>query len=618
MKTKWMLVGVVLCAVFVGWSYLAVGQADDIPPVPVERPQAAPVAEAPAEPVAPAPAPQPRAPEQIELATQTDVPGFDVGTEEGDDLITISLDNAPLTDVVRMFSRISGANIVAGTNLVGNVTVSMHDVPWEPALRAILDSVDLVLVEKMRNIYSIVSKSDLAAEPVTVETIFLEYGSVSNVVPVVRQMLVSTNASVSSFPSANALVVQETAQRLNEIRQTVRAIDRPRSQVFIETKFIELNDQAIETLGLDWQVLQGYTVGASNLRAGYERQRTHGYENRDNLTQFREDGRFRTSVSARGDESTTRSRFFDSSGSLASTFGGGQDIQGSLRGINAIPSFDPGSPPDTPPSFELGNVEPRFERDRTSLSEGRSEATGELRETFTRSRSAFDINDVTRFYGAVLGADDLAVTLSALQEMDGVSVVSNPKLVVANGETATIHVGRNEPNVTAVPQGDTGDRFAIALDDANPYIEIGVKLEVTPTIHTEDNIGLKIVPELSRKVGDLQVGIVGISYPITQIRKITTEFSVPSGRTVAIGGLTETRDSESINKVPLLGDLPVIGKYLFQHRRTEKLQDEVVIFVTVGLAASRDMAEVSGIPSEGQLIHRHLANKAAQAAIAAP
>jgi len=87
-------------------------------------------------------------------------------------LLSISRDNVSIQEVVRIFTRVSGANIVAGTNLQGTVTVSLKDVEWEPALRVILDSVGLTLVEKKAGIYSIISLSDLAGEPLSAATIF--------------------------------------------------------------------------------------------------------------------------------------------------------------------------------------------------------------------------------------------------------------------------------------------------------------------------------------------------------------------------------------------------------------------------------------------------------------
>ncbi|HDL77731.1 MAG TPA: hypothetical protein ENG36_03080, partial [Lentisphaerae bacterium] len=222
-------------------------------------------------------APQEASPEEelIEIGLEKPAPpGAEVKPSEEKNLISLSLDNVPLQDVVRMFTRISGANIVAGTNLQGTVTVSLQDVEWEPALRVILDSVDMTMVEKSPGIYVIMSKEEMATEPVTVETIPLKYTTVSNVLPIVQKMLISSNASVSGFPSANSIVVQETASQISKIRETISKLDVPRPQVFIEAKFVELNDQAIKDLGINWQVLSGYTIGISRPTFSWARSRT--------------------------------------------------------------------------------------------------------------------------------------------------------------------------------------------------------------------------------------------------------------------------------------------------------------------------------------------------------
>lgn len=639
MKIKLVLVGVTLTGLMATLSHITFGDSEALPPVPASVSQAAlpafvsvaqvaavetaEVAEDVAEvmeavdvgeaAVAALEADAVDAMEadgdEFELETQPDLSGLEGA--EGEDLITISLDNAPLADVVRMFSRISGANIVAGTNLQGSVTVSMHDVPWEPALSAILDSVDLNLVQKTSGIYTIISEADMASEPVSMETIFLSYTSVSNVLPVVEKMLISTNGTASAFPSANAIVVQETASRLSSIRDTVKKIDQPRPQVYIEAKFIELNDTAIENLGINWQVLQGYNVGLTPTYI-YEDERVRT----DTFTDRLETGTARNRESrqtfTRSNNDEANDVRYNSSGVIDTTDG---TFDVSLTGRNAIPSVTREEDEDTGDvtiTTELGNVVPARGRTAMSVDERVTETVDTAVDSFNRVQDAINVDSASRLLSAVLSADELAVTLSALKETDGVEVVSNPKVIVSNGETANIHVGRNEPNVTAVPTGDTGDRFAVALDQDQPYIEIGVKLEVTPTVNTEDNITVKVIPELSRKLGDLEVGQIGVTYPITSVRKIETEFQLASGRTVAIGGLIETSDDESINKVPVLGDIPIIGKYLFQHKSTSRIQDEIVIFVTVGLANPKNLVEISGIPSEGQLIHRHLANRAAE------
>ena len=523
--------------------------------------------------------------ELIELETEAEAPmsGEVTHADERSDLITVTLDNVPLPDVIKMFTRISGANIVAGTNLQGSVTVNLQDVEWKPALQVILDSANLVLVEKSPGIFAVMSKSDLAAEPVTMDTVYLKFATVTNILPIVQRMLVSSNASAAGFPAANAVVIQETAARLTVIKDMVASIDKPRPQVFIEAKFVELNDQAIKDIGVNWQSLQGYTVRAGSLSWGVT-------EERD-------------TISSRGD----RLSQWDKRQNL--------DVVNKRYDIdNQVYEETETTYVEGPPGSYTPSTKTTPTRTVGDTIDSGLDVTKDIEDTFTKT--------ITDVRSAVLSADDFALTLSALKQNSGVEVVSNPRIVVASGETATIHVGRNEPNIVATLKEQTGgagglaaNQYVYSLDSGTPFIQIGVKVSVTPTVNTESNITVKITPELSRKLGDKSAGDAAISFPITQNRKIQTEFNLESGRTVAIGGLTSTEDREQVNKIPILGDIPIIGKYLFRHTHTEKVQDEVIIFVTVGLASPDALTSSAGIPSEGKLIHRRMAREAAQAEV---
>lgn len=533
--------------------------------------------------------------------------GIDIEQSNVDEeLITIELDDVALKDVVRMFSRISGANIIASEQLAGhNVTVSLQDVEWEIAMNAILDQSGFIMVEKHAGIYTVISKSALAAEPVEVETIILNYITVSNALPVVRQMLVSTNSSVTPLVAANALIVRETAQQILEIKEVIAIIDKPRPQVFIEAKFVELNDQAIENIGVNWEVLQGYTLSANSIGKDYT-------DTRRRVEQNSKVSFLQRQIS---DDSETINNGLNSSGN-GTTFNASDSINRSIANL--------GTPLESISSAGSGS-ESRTSSGNTANSNSRNTINGKIRNTsvvdavlsglnFDQATVSGDAVSITPstprdrmdVRSAILSAEDFSLTLSALKEMDGVQIVSNPKLLVANGEKATIHVGRNEPNIEAVPQGDTGDRFAYKLNSSQPFIEIGVRLTVIPTINTKDSVTLRISPELSRLLGEKTVGEANTSFPITQIRKIETEFNVESGKTVAIGGLTETSDNEVIKKVPVLGDIPIIGKYLFTHTHTEQFQDEVIIFVSVALADPPDIEANTGVPTGSRLIHQWL------------
>ncbi|MFO7535908.1 MAG: type II and III secretion system protein, partial [Kiritimatiellia bacterium] len=206
---------------------------------------------------------------------------------------------------------------------------------------------------------------------------------------------------------------------------------------------------------------------------------------------------------------------------------------------------------------------------------------------------------------AILSVDDVSLMLSALKQTDGASVVSNPKIVVANEESAIIHIGETErPFISTVTPGSDNAAPIVTYNPGDP-VDLGVKVMVTPTINTEKSITIRIEPELTRRLEDA-VAPNGQTYPIISTKKIQTIFSLESGKTAAIGGLTETTDIESEKKVPLLGDIPLIGKYLFTYSHKEKDQRETIIFVTVGLCNPDVIENKTGVPDDSRLIDKYL------------
>ena len=490
-----------------------------------------------------------------------ETPGLEVEVGQNN-RISLSVDDVPLADVLRMFTTISGANIVASSNLEVLVTVSMQNVEWQPALEAILDSVDMSLVEKSPGIFNVAARSAIASALLETESIRLNHVTVSNILPAVRGMLVSSNSTVVAFPADNAVIITETPARITKIREVLAKIDKLRPQVLIEAKFIELNDRAIKDLGINWQVLQNYTVTLSQPR--FEFRETRRENTQDSRADWSTDSRSRTQD--RTDSSSTAAG--DSSTFSRSSSAGDASGSAALWGKNFTD----------------------FDADKNKIT---TIIPYERQEVLT----------------AILGADDFKLTLSALKQQSGVTIVSNPKIVVASGETASIHVGTQQPNVRAVPQsGGQTVTYSYELDQDKPFIDIGVKVDVTPTVNTASNITVRIAPELTRKLpkADGVEPQSGLFFPALSTTKVHTEFSLESGRTVAIGGLTRTDDTEEVTKIPVLGDIPVIGKLFFRHTHKDKGQTEVIIFVTVDLAQTEKMTESTGLPSESLLIQQHL------------
>ncbi len=179
---------------------------------------------------------------------------------------------------------------------------------------------------------------------------------------------------------------------------------------------------------------------------------------------------------------------------------------------------------------------------------------------------------------SILGADYLVdLELSALQVEGKGEVLSNPRVVTADLKKATVLQGRQIPYAT-VSQSGTNVEFKDAF----------LKLEVTPQITPDDRISMKL------KVSKDEQGAAVVTATGSQVsidkRELETEVMVNNGETVVLGGVFEQTKTDNVSKVPLLGDVPLLG-YLFRNTSKTDAKRELLIFVTPQILKSGSTAE---------------------------
>jgi type IV pilus assembly protein PilQ len=170
---------------------------------------------------------------------------------------------------------------------------------------------------------------------------------------------------------------------------------------------------------------------------------------------------------------------------------------------------------------------------------------------------------------ALLGSDYIVdLELSAAQAEGRGEIKSSPHVITANQKEASIEQGVEIPYQQAASSGATTVEFKKAV----------LSLKVTPQI-TPDN---RIILDLNVKkdsVGQVVVTSGGVNVPSIDTREISTQVLVNDGQTVVLGGILETEERKDEQKVPYLGDVPVLGR-LFKTTRTRNNKDELLIFVT--------------------------------------
>ncbi len=170
-------------------------------------------------------------------------------------------------------------------------------------------------------------------------------------------------------------------------------------------------------------------------------------------------------------------------------------------------------------------------------------------------------------FGIVKANRILDVSLQALVTQSKAKILSAPKVVTINGESAKIQAVQDiRFKTSTVSNGVVSSDFKT--------VSAGIILTVTPTINAEDRITLKINPESSFPTQEsTDAG------PIIRTRTAQTTVVIRDGDTLVIGGLIDDQDTKGVNKVPLLGDIPILGAF-FRSTTTKKIRNELLVFVT--------------------------------------
>lgn len=174
---------------------------------------------------------------------------------------------------------------------------------------------------------------------------------------------------------------------------------------------------------------------------------------------------------------------------------------------------------------------------------------------------------------AGVGANGLSAYLSLMEGNNLLHVLAQPTLVAMSGHKATFLAGGEIP--IPVPQSSGSGSPTITIQ----YKKYGVSLDLIPTVLSKSQIALKVAPTVSALDYQHAVLIQGFEVPALTTRQVETSVTLGDGESLVIGGLVNRQMQQNIQKVPLLGDLPIIGAF-FRNISYQKTEDELAIIVT--------------------------------------
>jgi len=188
----------------------------------------------------------------------------------------------------------------------------------------------------------------------------------------------------------------------------------------------------------------------------------------------------------------------------------------------------------------------------------------------------------------VLNNANYSAVLQALDDSTNVNILATPKVFTSNNQQASINIQKFVPYITG--QASSGLAGTTVANQVQ-YLQVGFSLVVTPRITRDGQVTMDLTQEASELLNyqTLGTGQGAIQAPVTNDRYTDTEVTVQDNETVVIGGLI--RQSNNVNrvKVPILGDIPLIGQ-LFQSKERSHEKQELVIFVTPHVVSSTEEA----------------------------
>jgi type IV pilus assembly protein PilQ len=465
------------------------------------------------------------------------------GTRQGyqGDRLSLNFQNVDVRALLQVIADFTNLNIVTSDSVAGSLTLRLKDVPWDQALAIILQSKGLDM-RKNGNVILVAPREELATkekleleakqqiadiEPLRTEVFQLNYQKAENVGKLLgdsKQGMLSKRGSSVVDARTNKLFVQDTASRLEDVRKLIGQIDVAVRQVLIEARIVEADDRFSRNLGAK--------LGFNDIRSSYYR-----------------------TVSTVDPVTGAASQV------NVPVYGAGQNVvggayatvAGNLRGVADL-SSQMGSNITGTNAAGLGQL---TALDNTNFVNMPAAAINGINPA-TFAISLFG-SSLTKF---------LNLELSALEADQRGKVISSPRVLTADQAKASIEQGTELPYQSATSSGATAIQFRKA----------NLKLEVVPQITPEGNVILDV------QVNRDAVGQLTPSGFAINTRQVKTQVLVENGGTVVIGGIYEQTERNATNKVPLLGDVPILGN-LFKNNQRQNDRTELLVFLTPRVVA---------------------------------
>ncbi|MBL7156744.1 MAG: TonB C-terminal domain-containing protein [Candidatus Omnitrophica bacterium] len=460
-------------------------------------------------------------------------PGESLSAIDSEDTISLDLKGMDIVEVLKTLASKGKMNLVVGSNVRGRVTMFLKDVDVKEAFEIILLANNLASDKKGDIVYVMTERDYEAlygrkyADKKEAKIIQLKYAKPAEVNKALNQIKTKIGKVIVDEAS-NTIVIIDAPQAVLQAVELVKRIDKPTT-----TKIFELN--YANTADIKDKIGENLTKGVGMVQID---ERTNKIIITDLEERMDEIEEIISALDDKVQQVLIEAKILEIN--LSDEYKLGIDWEVVSNEFQKVLSKDIG----IKSQFKLASA-------------GGLVPGGEI------------------MIGA-FGEGDYAAMVQALKKVGDANILSSPRITVLNNEEAKILVGSSEPYATnTVTQGTSTTTVATELN----FLDIGVKLYVTPTINRDGFVSMKIRPEVSSSTSSYTYGDPSTTVPIVDTTHAETSVMVKDGITIIIAGLIKDERKSTTNKVPFLGDIPLVGQ-IFSKTEDSVTKKELVIFLT--------------------------------------
>jgi len=456
-----------------------------------------------------------------------------------------------INELFRMLSLKTGVTIVPTKNVSGRVNVFLNNLALEDILDLVLVSQDLAC-EKEGNIINVMTSAEYQGlygrkynEKRKFSSLKLKYADPSMIFSTLTHIRSDIGKVIMDQTTATVLML-DTPEKLQLMKETVKELDQPLETQVFDLEYAEADDIKAHLSSL-------ITPGPGEMLVDSRSTKVVVSDLPEKLKKIRRIVRAFDSEDQQVLINTTIVEITLKEGEYQ-------------RQINWQRAFD------------------KLHKKITDLDIA---ATFPVASSFTPS-PALSTDNLEVTIGT-LAADDYTATLKYLETLGDIRIISKPKVLALNNQDARIMFGSKEAYV--IQTLAQGDATTTSAEDIR-FIDVGVILNVTPTIHRDGFITMKIKPEVST-VREVLTTDLGSRVPIVDKTEVETVVKIKDGALIMLAGLSKLEEREDNSGIPILSRIPFLGAF-FGTRADLNKRTEVVIFISPRLIRGDEALTVSG------------------------